>query len=156
MLAGGRRGSHLADALDELPAEVERRHEDLAERLRAAEARDEVEQVRDVRRDIRIGGEEPDVLVEPRRRRVVVPRPDMDVPLEAVALLADNECRLGGGLNIREPDEEVHAGMPERPDHSMLHRSSKRALSSTMQTLCLPFSAASINAGASAESWLVR
>ena len=40
--------------------------------------------------------------------------------------------------------------------HSMLRRSSKRAFSSTTQTLCLPFSAASISAGASAESWLVR
>ena len=38
----------------------------------------------------------------------------------------------------------------------MFRRSSKRAFSSTRQTLCLPFSAASISAGASAESWLVR
>ena len=38
----------------------------------------------------------------------------------------------------------------------MFRRSSKRAFSSTTQTLCFPFSAASISAGASAESWLVR
>ena len=38
----------------------------------------------------------------------------------------------------------------------MLRRSSKRAFSSTTQTLCLPFSAASISAGARAESWVVR
>ena len=38
----------------------------------------------------------------------------------------------------------------------MLRRSSKRAFSSTTQTTCFPFSDASISAGASAESWLVR
>jgi hypothetical protein len=38
----------------------------------------------------------------------------------------------------------------------MLRRSSKRAFSSTMQTACLPASAASISLGTSAESSEVR
>ena len=38
----------------------------------------------------------------------------------------------------------------------MFARSSKRAFSSTMQTACLPRSAASINDGTSAESSEVR
>ncbi len=38
----------------------------------------------------------------------------------------------------------------------MLRRSSNRAFSSTRQTLCLPFSAASIRAGTSGVSSLVR
>ena len=38
----------------------------------------------------------------------------------------------------------------------MFRRSSKRALSSTRQTLCFPFSAASTSAGTSGVSSLVR
>ena len=41
-------------------------------------------------------------------------------------------------------------------DQRMFRRSSKRALSSTRQTACLPFSAASISDGTSAESSEVR
>ena len=41
-------------------------------------------------------------------------------------------------------------------DHSMLRRSSPRAFSSTRHTVCLPFSAASISAGTSGDSSLVR
>src|SRR5918999_262037 len=40
-------------------------------------------------------------------------------------------------------------------DHSMFRDSSKRALSSTRQTLCFPFSAHSMRAGTSGESSLV-
>ena len=55
---------HLADLVDQAVAEVERRDEELAERLRPAEPRDVVEQVRDVLGDLGIGGEQPEVLVE--------------------------------------------------------------------------------------------
>ena len=41
-------------------------------------------------------------------------------------------------------------------DHSMLRRSSPRALISTRQTVCLPRSDASISAGTSGVSSLVR
>ena len=80
------RGCDRADVLDQPPPQVERRGEDLAELLRPAEAGDEVEEVGDVGGDVGVGGEEPDVLVDPRGRRVVVAGADVDVAPQLVAL----------------------------------------------------------------------
>ena len=55
-------------------AEVVGRDEQLAELLRPGEAGQVVEEVGDVRGDVLVGGEDADVLVEPRRQRVVVAR----------------------------------------------------------------------------------
>ena len=68
-----------ADLLEQPLAQVERRDEQLAEALRAAVAGEVVEEVGDVGGDVRIGGEEPEVLVQPRGLRVVVARADVDV-----------------------------------------------------------------------------
>ena len=56
-----------AGLVDQTLAQVERRDEDLAKALRLAEARQVVEEVGDVGRDVRVGREEPEVLVEPAR-----------------------------------------------------------------------------------------
>ena len=48
-------------------AQVERRDEQLAELLRPAEAGEVVEEVGDVRGDVRVGREEPEVLVDAAR-----------------------------------------------------------------------------------------
>ena len=103
-----------ADPLDQLAAQVERRDEDLAERARPPEAGDEVEEVGDVGRDLRVGGEQPDVLVDPRRGRVVVAGADVDVALERVAFAPDHERRLGVDLQIREAVDHVDARLLER------------------------------------------
>ena len=79
-----------------------------------AEAGDEVEQVGDVGRDVGVGGEEADVLVEPRGGGVVVAGADVDVALEPVALAADHERRLRVDLHVREAVDDVHARLLER------------------------------------------
>ena len=114
MLACRRRGGDRPDVLEQRLAERERRDEDLAETLRPAEAGDEVEEVGDVGGDVRVGGEQPDVLVDPRRCRVVVARADVDVALEAVTLAPDHERRLGVDLEIREAVDDVDARLLER------------------------------------------
>ena len=82
--------------------------------LRAAEAGDEVEQVGDVGADVRVGGEEADVLVEARGRRVVVAGADVRVAPQPVALAADDERRLRVDLQIGEAVDDVHARLLER------------------------------------------
>ena len=74
------------DLLDQPVPQVERRDEELAEALRPAEAGEVVEEVGDVRGDVLVGGEEPEVLVEPRGAGVVVARADVDVAAEPAAL----------------------------------------------------------------------
>ena len=77
--ARGGGGGHGADLLDEPGSHLERSDEQLAELLRAAEAGDVVEDVGDVGRDLLVGREEADVLVQAGRRGVVVAGSDMDV-----------------------------------------------------------------------------
>src|SRR6185437_8040973 len=87
----------------------------LAKALRVPEAGDEVEQVRDVGGDLGVGGEDADVLVDARRRGVVVARADVHVPSEFVAFATHDERRLRVDLHVREPVDDVHAGLLERP-----------------------------------------
>ena len=103
-----------ADVLDQPTPQVERCGEDLPELLRPAEARDEVEQVGDVRGDVRVGREQADVLVDPRSRRVVVAGADVDVALELVTLAPHDERRLRVDLHVREPVDDVDARLLER------------------------------------------
>ena len=109
----GRRGD-LADLLDQLLPQVERRGQHLAEALRAPEAGDEVEQVGDVGGDIGIGGEQADVLVGSRSRCVVVPRADVHVAPKLVALAAHDQRRLRVDLHVREAVDDVDARLFER------------------------------------------
>ena len=63
-----------ADLLDEPAAHGERRDEDLAEPLRAAEPGQVVEEVGDVGGDVLVGREETEILVAACGQRVVVAR----------------------------------------------------------------------------------
>ena len=92
----------------------ERRDEQLAELLRPSEAGQVVEEVGDVGGDLLVGREEADVLVEPRRDRVVVAGADVDVAAKPVALAADDERRLRVDLQVREAVDDVDAGLLER------------------------------------------
>ena len=93
----------------------ERSDPQLAEAARAAEPRQVVEEVGDVRGDVLVGGEEPEVLVDPRRGRVVVARAQMDVTAQRVPLASDDQRRLGVDLAVRKPIGDVHARALERP-----------------------------------------
>ena len=59
-------------------------------------------------------------------------------------------------LERRQAVHHVHAACSSAVAQVMLARSSKRALTSTTQTACLPRSTARISAGTSGESSLVR
>ena len=96
-------------------AQVERRDEQLAERLRATEAGDVVEEVGDVGRDLLVGGEEPEVLVDPGGERVVVAGPDVDVAPQGIPLAPDDERRLRVDLEVREAVDDVDARALHRP-----------------------------------------
>ena len=79
----------------------------------------------------------------PRRLRVVVAGPDVDVVADAVALAADDEHALDVGLQRGDAVDDVDARLLELLRPAGCSRcSSKRAFSSTMQTACLPRSAA--------------
>ena len=112
-LAVLRGGRDRADLLDEPLAHLERRHEELAEPLGAAEAGDVVEDVGDVGGDLLVGREDPDVLVEPRRRGVVVAGADVDVAAQPARLATDDERHLRVDLHVREPVHDVHARLLE-------------------------------------------
>ena len=89
--------------------------------------------------------------------RVVVAGADVHVVAHAVALAAHDEDALGVRLQRRDGRRRrARPPPPARCAQWMFARSSKRALSSTRQTACLPRSAARISAGTSGESSLVR
>src|SRR5204863_4683159 len=99
---------------DEAATQIERCGEDLPELLRSPEPRHEVEEVGDVGADLRVGCEEPYVLVDTRRRRVVVPGADVRVAAEHAAFSAYDECRLRVNLEIGKAVDHVHARLLER------------------------------------------
>ena len=73
-----------------------------------------VEQVGDIDTDGGVGGEEPEVLVDPRGLRVVVAGPDVHVATQpAVVLGADDEGQLAMGLQPDQPVDDVAAGLLE-------------------------------------------
>ena len=82
---------------------------------RAAVAGERVEQVGAVLADLGICGEQPDVLVEPRRAGVVVAGTDMTVPTDAVGLVADDQAHLGVDLVSDDAVGDVHACLLESP-----------------------------------------
>ncbi len=97
------------DLLHEPPAKGEGRDEQLAEALRAAEAGQVVEEVGHVGRDLLVGREQAEVLVEARRERVVVAGAEVDVAPQALRLPADDERHLRVDLQAREPVDDVHS-----------------------------------------------
>ena len=103
-----------ADLLDQSLAEVERRNEQLAEPPRPAEAGQEVEEIGDVGRDVRVCREEAEVLVGPGRRGVVVAGADVCVPAQLSIFPADDERGLRMDLQVGEPVDDVDAGLLER------------------------------------------
>ena len=116
-----------------------------------------VEEVGDVRRDVLVGREEPEVLVEPRRARVVVAGADVDVAAQLVALAADDERRLRVDLQVGEPVDDVDA-RPARALSTTRCCGARRSGPSARRgrrSAC-PSSAASISAGTTGESSLVR
>src|SRR5207342_3338049 len=85
----------------------------LAELLRPPEARDVVEEISDVSGDLFVCREDPEVFVEPGRRGVVVPRADVRVATEHVALTPDDEGHLCVDLEIGEPVGDVDTRLLE-------------------------------------------
>ena len=146
-----------ADVLDQPLAQAERRDEDLAELARPAEAGQVVEEVCDVGGDLLVGGEEAEVLVAARGARVVVAR-----------------CRRGRSASARRPRGARRASSSRGSSGSRSRRrrgrrrararattrcsDARRSAPSTRRgrPICLPSSDASISAGTSGESSLVR
>src|SRR5262249_7756163 len=110
-LLRGLRG--LADLLDQPLTQVERRDQELPEPRRPAEAGEEVEEIGDVGRDLRVGREEAEVLVRSGCRGVVVPGADVGVAPELVALPPDDQRRLRMNLPVRKAVHHMHAGLLE-------------------------------------------
>ncbi len=108
------RCGNCADLVDQTAAERERRNEQLPKALRAPEARDVVEEVGDIGRDGVVGGEDSDVLVDARRRGVVVAGADVRIPAQGVALAADDERHLRVDLHVGKPVHDVDARLFER------------------------------------------
>ena len=106
---------------------------------------DVVEEVRHVLGDLRVGGEEPEVLVGARGDGVVVAGADVDVAASARRPRGGRRAspsRGSSGSGSRRRRGRRRARAPATTRCSGARRT--RAFSSTRQTLCLPFSAASI------------
>jgi hypothetical protein len=114
LLAGGRRGRGRTDLLDQPLAQVERRDQELAEPCRAAKAGQEVEEVGDVRGDVRVDRKEAEVLIRPCSCGVVVAGADVRVSVQLAALAPNDKRRLRVDFQVREPVDDVDAGLLER------------------------------------------
>ena len=93
----------------------ERRHQQLAEGVRATEPGQVVEEVGQVGGDLLVAREEAEVLVEPRRDRVVVPGADVRVaPQPPSASRRTISVPLAWIFSVREAVDDVDAGRLER------------------------------------------
>ena len=106
------------DEVEEPRAQAVRRDEQPAERPLARQAGQVVEQVGDVRAELRPAGQQADVDVQPRRLRVVVAGPDVDVAAQPGPLAPDDQGRLRVRLEPDQPVDDVRPGALElaRPD----------------------------------------
>ena len=96
-------------------AQEPRADEHLSEDDGTGVPRDGVEQVGDVGGQLLVGGEEAQVFVGRRVRRVVVAAADVGIAPEAVALTPDEQTELRVHLEIRVAIDDVDAGAVERP-----------------------------------------
>ena len=96
-------------------AQEPRADEELAEDRRLGQPGDRVEDVGDVGGDLLVGGEEAEVLVVRRVRRVVVAGADMRVAAQPAPLAADEQRELRVHLQIRHAVDDVDARALERP-----------------------------------------
>ena len=115
MLAGRRCGRNTPNLVHEAGPQGERRDQELAELLRTPKTGDVVEEVGDVRRDLLVRSEDPEVLVQPCSRSVVVTRADVCIAAKRIALAADDQSHLGVDLQIGEPVRDVDARLLELP-----------------------------------------
>jgi hypothetical protein len=91
-----------------------------------------------------------------RAWRVVVAGADVHVVAHAVALAAHDEHALGVGLQRRLAVDDVHAGLLQRLGPVDVHALVEARLQLDQADRLLARSAASISAGTSGESSLVR
>ena len=130
------------DPIEQAQAQALGRDEQLLVVARAASAREALEQLCDVAREVLVAREQAEILVERGRDRVVVPVADVAVALEAAALFAHHKRELGVGLEAEHAVHDVRARALERARALQIAASSKRAFSSTSATICLPRDAA--------------
>ncbi len=98
-------GDLLGDALDEAVAQRLGGHQQPPVGLPAGVAAEPVEEVGEVRAHLRVGGQQPQVLVQPGSLGVVVARPHVRVTAQHLAFLADDQRQFAVRL---EPDQPVH------------------------------------------------
>jgi hypothetical protein len=101
------------DQLEDPRPQADRCHQDPPIGLLMAVPGQVVEQVGDVGGDVRIVGQQPDVLVDRGRHRVVVPGPDVAVLPDLAGLFADDQRALGVGFQPDHAVHDVHAGLLE-------------------------------------------
>ena len=102
------------DLVEDAVAQLVGRGEHLAVVRGAAVAGEVVEHVAHVGADLLVDGEQTEVCVQARRRRVVVARADVHVVAHAVALAAHHQHALGVRLERGLPVDDVHARLLER------------------------------------------
>ena len=103
------------DHLQEPGAEHGRSDEQPAIVVLPAVARQGVEQIRHVGRDLGLGRQQADVLVDRGGLRVVVPRADVTVAANAIVLLPDHERDLRVRLQSDDAVDDVRARALEEP-----------------------------------------
>ena len=104
--------AHLpGDQIQEARAQRAGRHDQATVRVLAGEPGQVVEQLAEVRADLGVAGQEPEVLVQPGGGRVVVAGADVGVAAQTVRLVPDDERALGVGLQAHDAVDDVDAGL---------------------------------------------
>ncbi len=113
-IAAGRPGlgvdHFLLDGVDQLAAQIDRRDGDLLERGRLGIAGDEIEELRRVAAERRIGGEQRQVGVNLGGVRMVVAGAEMHVGMQRAGLAAHHEAHFRVGLEFDEAIDHLDAG----------------------------------------------
>ncbi len=105
----------LVDHREDARPQGQRRDEDGPVRLLLRVPGEVVEEVGDVGGEVGVGGQEPEVLVQTSRAGMVIPRADVAVAGDVIALIADHERELRVRL---EPDHAVHHVDPGLLEHT--------------------------------------
>ncbi len=104
-------GDLVVDPPHQTVPQPPRRGQQPAVGLAARIAREPVEEVREVRADLRVRGQQTEVLVEPGGLRVVVAGADVRVTAQGVTLLPDHQRQLAVRLQPDQAVDHVAAGL---------------------------------------------
>jgi hypothetical protein len=138
---------HLAaDQIDQMRPQRDGRNDEFPIEALTGVSGHIVEQLQAIITERRVGGHQTKVRVHSRSIRIVVSRPEMDIPAQHAVFLANDQCELGMCLQAEDSVNDMDAGLFQPPGPQDVVFLVEPGFESTRTATCFPRPAASMSA----------